>query len=59
MSSPSQVYLEGISPPLEVAVTIMHKHDVGISFARFVVSALPYAALHIALAIVYVLVFLG
>ncbi|MEE8262490.1 MAG: citrate transporter, partial [Gammaproteobacteria bacterium] len=41
-----------------VAVTVMHKHGVGVSFARFVVMALPYAVLHILLAIVYVLVFL-
>ena len=41
-----------------VAVTVMHKHGVGVSFARFVVMALPYAVLHILLAIAYVLVFL-
>jgi Na+/H+ antiporter NhaD/arsenite permease-like protein len=42
-----------------VAVTIMHKHGVGVSFARFVVLAFPYAFMHIALAVVYVLVFLA
>jgi Na+/H+ antiporter NhaD/arsenite permease-like protein len=42
-----------------VAVTIMHKHGVGVSFARFVVLALPYAAIHIALAVIYVLVVLA
>jgi Na+/H+ antiporter NhaD/arsenite permease-like protein len=42
-----------------VAVTIMHKHQVGVSFARFVVMAFPYALLHIFLAVVYVLMVLG
>ena len=41
-----------------VAVTIMHKHDVGVSFARFVVLAFPYAIMHITLAVAYVLIFL-
>ncbi len=41
-----------------VAVTIMHKHALEVPFARFVVLALPYAAMHIGLAVVYVLVFL-
>ncbi len=41
-----------------VAVTIMHKHGVGVSFARFVVLAFPYAVMHIALAVAYVLIFL-
>ncbi len=41
-----------------VAVTIMHKHELPISFMGFVKKALPFAALHIALATVYVLVFL-
>ena len=41
-----------------VAVTIMHKHQLEVSFARFVVLAAPYAAVHILLAIAYVLVFL-
>jgi Na+/H+ antiporter NhaD/arsenite permease-like protein len=38
-----------------VAVTIMHKHDLRISFMGFVKKALPFALLHIALATVYVL----
>ncbi len=42
-----------------VAVTIMHKHGVGVSFARFVVLALPYAMVHLALAVVYVLAVLS
>ncbi len=42
-----------------VAVTIMHKHQVGISFARFVVLAFPYALMHITLAVAYVLIFLA
>ncbi len=42
-----------------VAVTIMHKHEVGISFARFVVLAFPYALMHIILAVAYVLIFLA
>ena len=37
-----------------VAVTIMHKHQVGLSFAGFVKKAIPYAAVQIALAMVYV-----
>ena len=41
-----------------VAVTIMHKHRLEVSFARFVVLAAPYAAVHILLAIAYVLIFL-
>ena len=41
-----------------VAVTIMHKHQIEVSFARFVVLAAPYAAVHILLAIAYVLIFL-
>ncbi|MBW2522689.1 MAG: hypothetical protein JRI23_00875 [Deltaproteobacteria bacterium] len=40
-----------------VAVTIMHKHALGVSFARFVRLALPFAAVQIALAIGYVLLF--
>ncbi len=42
-----------------VAVTIMHKHGVGVSFARFVVLAFPYAIMHITLAVAYVLIFLA
>ncbi len=41
-----------------VAVAIMHKHRLQISFGRFVVLALPYAAIHIVLAVAYVLLFL-
>ena len=40
-----------------VAVTIMHKHGVGVSFARFVRVAIPYAVIQILLAIGYVVVF--
>lgn len=38
-----------------VAVTIMHKHDLKISFMGFVKKALPFAILHIILATAYVL----
>ncbi|MEE2615962.1 MAG: SLC13 family permease [Verrucomicrobiota bacterium] len=38
-----------------VAVTIMHKHDLKISFMGFVRKALPFAILHIFLATLYVL----
>ena len=38
-----------------VAVTMMHKLGLPVSFARFVSLALPYALLQIALAVVYVL----
>jgi Na+/H+ antiporter NhaD/arsenite permease-like protein len=41
-----------------VAVTIIHKNNLSMSFARFVKTALPFAAMHITLATVYVLVFL-
>ncbi len=41
-----------------VAVTIIHKNDLAMSFGRFVKLAIPFAALQIALATVYVLVFL-
>ncbi len=41
-----------------VAVTIMHKHELGVSFAGFVKRALPFALVQLALATVYVLVFL-
>ena len=41
-----------------VAVTIMHKHDLRISFMGFVKKALPFAILHIALATLYVLLVL-
>ncbi|RMF38945.1 MAG: hypothetical protein D6753_14975 [Planctomycetota bacterium] len=42
-----------------VAVTIMHKHGLPISFAGFIRHALPFAALHIVLATAYVLLFLS
>ena len=38
-----------------VAVTLMHKHGLNISFARFVKLALPFALVQIALGVVYVL----
>ena len=41
-----------------VAVTIMHKHKLKLSFAGFIVKALPYALVHITLATAYVLIFL-
>ena len=41
-----------------VAVTIMHKHDLKISFMGFVKKALPFAILHIILATAYVLLVL-
>ena len=41
-----------------VAVTIMHKHELPMTFGSFVKAALPFAALQILLAIVYVLVVL-
>ena len=40
-----------------VAVTIMHKHDVPLSFVGFVKAAAPFALLHLALAVAYVLLF--
>ena len=41
-----------------VAVTIMHKHKLPLSFTGFVAKAAPYAAVQLVLATVYVLVFL-
>ena len=41
-----------------VAVTIIHKNNLKLSFGRFVKIALPYALLQILLAVIYVLVFL-
>ncbi|MFP6671424.1 MAG: hypothetical protein VB857_08420, partial [Pirellulaceae bacterium] len=41
-----------------VAVTIMHKHKVHLSFAGFVKAALPFALLQIAMAVFYVLLIL-
>ena len=40
-----------------VAVTIIHKYKINLSFAGFIRKALPYALVHIALAIIYVLLF--
>ena len=39
-----------------VAVTIMHKHKVPLSFAAFVRKAFPFAAMHLALAVGYLLI---
>ncbi len=41
-----------------VAVTIMHKHKLAMPFAAFVKAAIPYAAVQIVLATIYVLLFL-
>ncbi len=41
-----------------VAVTIMHKHELGMSFAGFVVRAVPFALVQLVLATAYVLLFL-
>lgn len=41
-----------------VAVTIIHKHKLELSFVGFVKKALPFAVLHIVLATAYVLIFL-
>jgi Na+/H+ antiporter NhaD/arsenite permease-like protein len=41
-----------------VAVTIIHKHNLKLSFGGFFIKALPFAAMHIVLATIYVLVFL-
>ena len=40
-----------------VAVTIIHKHGLQMSFASFVKTAAPYAVIQLILALVYVLVF--
>ena len=42
-----------------VAVTIIHKHGLVLSFSGFVKIALPYAVLQIILAIGYVLAFIA
>ncbi|THB63160.1 MAG: hypothetical protein D6B27_12730 [Gammaproteobacteria bacterium] len=42
-----------------VAVTLIHKYKIHLSFGGFVKTALPFALLHIVLAIVYVLAFLA
>ena len=39
-----------------VAVTIIHKHDLRLSFAAFVKKALPFAVVQITLAAIYVVV---
>lgn len=41
-----------------MAVTVMHKHGVSMSFGRFIRLALPFAAAQIVLAIAYVLLLL-
>lgn len=41
-----------------VAVTIIHKHKIAMSFAGFVKAALPFALVQIVLATIYVLAFL-
>ena len=42
-----------------VAVTIIHRYELPLSFAGFVKKALPFAAVQIVLGIAYVLLFLG
>ena len=42
-----------------VAVTIIHKHNLKLSFAGFVKKALPFAAVQIVLAVGYVLLVLA
>ena len=42
-----------------VAVTIIHKYKIALSFTDFVKIALPYAVMQIAIAVVYVLLFLA
>ncbi len=42
-----------------VAVTLMHKHQVPMSFGGFVKAALPYAAVQLLVALLYVLIFLS
>jgi Na+/H+ antiporter NhaD/arsenite permease-like protein len=39
-----------------VAVTVMHKHGLKVSFGKFVKLAVPFAAVQILLAVGYVLV---
>jgi len=41
-----------------VAVTIIHKHKLSLSFTGFVKKAFPFAIMHIILACIYVLIFL-
>ena len=42
-----------------VAVTIIHKHKIKLSFTGFVVRAIGFAIVQLLLALVYVLVFLS
>ncbi len=42
-----------------VAVTIIHKHNLHLSFIDFVKKAAPFAAMHIVLAVLYVLLILS
>jgi len=42
-----------------VAVTIMHKHDIPLSFVAFVKKAFPFAVMHLAIAVGYVLLTSG
>ncbi len=42
-----------------VAVTIIHKYKLPMSFVGFVKAAFPYAVMHIVLAVAYVLIFLS
>ncbi len=39
-----------------VAVTIIHKSEIQLSFADFVKLALPYAAMQLGIAVVYLLI---
>ncbi len=41
-----------------VAVSVMHKHGLNVSFLGFVKAALPFAIAHVVLAVAYVLIFL-
>lgn len=42
-----------------VAVTIMHKNELKVSFGGFVAKAVPYAAIQLVIAVAYVLLFLA
>ena len=41
-----------------VAVTIIHKHNLHLTFIDFVKKAAPFAAMHIVLAVLYILLVL-
>lgn len=41
-----------------VAVTVMNKHELGITFGGFVKKAVPFAAMQLAIAVAYVMLFL-